>query len=296
MNFKNFFILAGKIGLLTILGLIVTMLSTSITPRPEIVKTATGVSTGITILLLLLDRFVVALIFAFILANTTLRGLRLAGLMFWMTFGITTFMMQIETLLFGSAFPMLTILDVFKLVLTALVSSILYVPLAMLVMGRWKGPGATVRPLFRKEYLLPLAVLAIVYPMLYFFFGYFVAWQSSAVREFYATTAITTAQPLLTIIQIGRGALWVLAGLPLLVMFEKRWHVMVASILCFSLLPSFSLILPNPLMPEAVRMAHLVEISTSMAIFGALLGWLMTMKGFPQTKFAGEPVKSPNVL
>ena len=278
MNLKNFFILAGKIVLLTILGLIVSILSSSITPRPEIVKAATGVSTGTTMLLLLLDRFVVALIFAFILANTTLRGMRLAGLLFWLTFGITTFMMQIETLIFGSAFPGLSTLDVLKLVLTAFIGTILYVPISLLVMNRWKGTGAAVRPLFRKEYLIPLAVLAVVYPILYFFFGYFVAWQSAAVREFYATSTITTAQPLLTIIQVGRGALWVLAGLPLLVLFEKRWQIIAASILCYSLLPSFSLILPNPLMPEAVRLAHLVEISTSMAIFGALFGVIMTQR------------------
>ncbi len=278
MNLKNLLLLVGKIVLLTILGLIVSILSSSITPQPVIVKAAANSASSQTMLLLLLDRFVVALIFAFILANTNLHGLRLAGLLFWLTFGITTFMMQIETLLFGSAFPELSTLDVFKLVLTAFVGSVLYIPTSMLVMGRWKGTGAVIRPLFRKEYLLPLTVLAVVYPMLYFFFGYFVAWQSAAVREFYATSTITTAQPLLTIVQISRGVLWVLAGLPLLVILDKRWQIMVASILCYSLLPSFSLILPNPLMPEAVRLAHLLEISTSMAIFGMLFGWVMTGK------------------
>jgi hypothetical protein len=296
MNVKNILVFIGRVLLLAILGVIVNIVSSAITPRPEIVKVATGVSAGQTMLLLLLDRLVVAFIFAYILENTNLRGLRLAGLMFWLAFGITTFVMQIETIVFGSAFPMLSTLDVIKLAFTALVGTLLFVPLSMLVMGKWKNNDVPVRPLFKKEYLLPLAILSVVFPILYFFFGFFVAWQSAAVREFYATTTITSAQPLLTIIQVARGVLWVLAGLPLLVLFEKRCHAIIASILCYSLLTSFSLILPNPLMPEAVRLTHLVEISTSMAIFGALFGWLMTMKEFPRTKKEVKPVLPGNTL
>ncbi|NMB53702.1 MAG: hypothetical protein GYA15_03295 [Leptolinea sp.] len=280
---KKAIVLISRILALTVLGVIVTAAASAVTPQPEIVKSATGASAGQTMLLLFIDRLMVALIFAFLLEKTILRGMRLVGLLFWVVFGITTFMMQIETLVFGSAFPGLSTSDVFRLVLTALVSTLIFVPLAVLVMGRWKDNGEPVRPLFKKDYLTGLILLAVIYPILYFSFGYFVAWQSAAVREFYATTTITTAQPLLTLIQVARGALWVLAGLPLLVMFDRRIHTIIASILCYSLLPSFSLILPNPLMPEPVRLAHLVEISLSMAIFGGLFGWIMASKApFPR--------------
>lgn len=287
---KKIALLVGRILALTIIGLIVTILASAITPRPEIVRAAQNSGNANTMLLLLVDRLVVALIFAFILENTVVRGWKLAGFMLWAVFGITTFMMQIETLLFGSAFPGLSVSDVLLLVLTALVGTVLYVPLAILVMGKWKGANPATRPLFKKDYLPRVALVAVIYPVFYFFFGYFVAWQSAAVREFYANSTITTAQPLLTLIQIGRGVLWALVALPLLVMFEKRWQTIVAIAISFSLLPSIALILPNPLMPAPVAHAHLIEVASSMLLFGAATGWIMTVKEFPLVNRVVKPV------
>jgi len=38
------------------------------------------------------------------------------------------------------------------------------------------------------------------------------------------------------------------------------------------------LLLPNPYMPEPVRMAHLVETASSNLIFGFFIGWLLTQR------------------
>jgi hypothetical protein len=278
MTFKNIAVLFARIIGLTLLGIIVMIVSAAITPQPEIMKLAAASDSSQSMVMLILVRFILALIFAFILEKTCLRGFRLMGLMIWVVFGITTFMTQLETLIFGSAFPALSTNDVYLLVLNALVEDLMFVPIAVLIMGKWKSNDQAMQPLFQKSHVFPAAILAVIYPVLYFFFGYFVAWQSSAVREFYATTTITTAQPLLTFIQIGRGFLWVIAGLPLLVLFEKRIDKIIASVLCFGLFPSIGLFFPNPLMPEPVRMAHFVELTISMAIFGLVMGLLMTKK------------------
>ena len=45
--------------------------------------------------------------------------------------------------------------------------------------------------------------------------------------------------------------------------------------LVFGILPSAQLLLPNPFMPEAVRLAHFAEISSSMLLFGAVAGWVL---------------------
>lgn len=218
---KKNLVLIGRILALTIISLIVAIIASAVTPQPEIVRAAQNSGNGNTLLLLFIERLVIAMIFAFILEKTVVRGWKLAGLMLWAVFGITTFMMQIETIIFGSAFPGLSVPDVLLLVLTAFVETILYIPLAMLVMNRWKGEAPELRPLYKKDYLPRVALVAVIYPVFYFLFGFFVAWQSPAVREFYANTTITTAQPLLTIIQIIRGALWAFVALPLLVMFEN---------------------------------------------------------------------------
>ncbi|HEX7555832.1 MAG TPA: hypothetical protein VF338_04350, partial [Leptolinea sp.] len=231
MSFKKLAILIGRIFALIILGLITTMVASAITPQPEIIRTAHNAGSSQSLIMLLMVRFVLAIIFALILETTCLRGIRLMGLLLWVVFGVTTFMTQLETIIFGSAFPALTTNDVYLLVFTALVGDLLFVPLSVLVMGKWKSNGVVMQPLFNKSYFSRSAILAVIYPILYFFFGYVIAWQSSAVREFYANTTITTAQPLLTIIQIGRGFLWVLAGLPLLVMFEKRIYKIITSVL-----------------------------------------------------------------
>jgi hypothetical protein len=53
------------------------------------------------------------------------------------------------------------------------------------------------------------------------------------------------------------------------------------------------LLLPNPYMPEAVRMAHLMETASSNFIFGFLVGWLFTQRhasakvSMAQSKAAG---------
>ncbi|NMB58181.1 MAG: hypothetical protein GYA12_03355 [Chloroflexi bacterium] len=273
---KKTLVLIGRILALTIIGLIVTIIASAVTPQPEIVRAAQNSGNPNTLVLLLVERLVVALIFAFILENTVVRGWKLVGYMVWAVFGIATFMIQIETIVFGSAFPGLSVPDVLMLVLTAFVGTVIFVPLAILVMGKWKGTNPQTRPLFKKEYLPRVALIAVIYPVIYFFFGYFVAWQFEAVREFYATTTITTAQPLLTIIQIVRGALWVVSALPLLVMFEKRWQIITAIAVSFSLLPSIALILPNPVMPAPVAHAHLIEMVSSMLLFGLVTGWIMT--------------------
>ena len=274
---KKTLILIGRILALTIIGLIVVIIASEITPQPEIVRAAEDSGNVNALFLLLVERLIVALIIAFMLENTVVRGWKLAGYMVWTVFGITTFMTQIETIVFGSAFPGLSVPDVLMLVLTAFVGTVMYMPLAILVMGKWKGTNPQSRPLFKKEYLPRVALIAAIYPVIYFFFGYFVAWQFEAVREFYAnSTLITTTQPLLTIIQIIRGALWVVAALPLLVMFDKRWQTITAIAVSFSLMPAILLILDNPLMPPAVAHAHLIEMATSMLLFGAVTGWIMT--------------------
>jgi hypothetical protein len=46
--------------------------------------------------------------------------------------------------------------------------------------------------------------------------------------------------------------------------------------LLFGVVMNTPLLLPNPYMPEPVRMAHLVETASSNFIFGVLIGWLLT--------------------
>ena len=45
--------------------------------------------------------------------------------------------------------------------------------------------------------------------------------------------------------------------------------------LVFAVVMNSGLLLPNPYMPEAVRMAHLVETASSNFVFGCAIVWLL---------------------
>jgi hypothetical protein len=139
------------------------------------------------------------------------------------------------------------------------------------------------------EWAWKLAVIAIVYVVLYFTFGYFVAWRNPAVQAYYGGTdpGSFTAQmgtvlrntPWLIPFQIVRAMCWVALALPVIRMMKGQWPETAFAIgLLFSVVMNARLLLPNPYMPEPVRMAHLVETASSNFIFGAFVGWLLTAR------------------
>jgi hypothetical protein len=276
MDIKKSTALIGRIILLTLVGFITSAIASAVVPQPDILKAAPSADGSETVQMLFLMRFVLAVIFALIIETCYLSSIRLMAVLFWVAFGVTTFVMQLETIIFAKAFPAITTSDVGLFILSSGVDTLLFVPLAVLIMGKRKNNHRTIPSLFHHGYWSRIILLAVIYPALYFAFGILIAWQSSAVRDFYATSTIVNTQVILAAIQFGRGILWVLAGLPLFAIFTKRRNAVIASTLCYALFPSIALILPNPLMPELVRLAHFVEISLSMAVFGFIAGLIMT--------------------
>jgi len=67
--------------------------------------------------------------------------------------------------------------------------------------------------------------------------------------------------------------------MPVIRMMRGRWPETALAIgLLFAVLMNAQLLLPNPYMPEAVRMTHLIETASSNLIFGLLVGWLLTQR------------------
>ncbi|HZO19986.1 MAG TPA: hypothetical protein VFB46_13430, partial [Gemmatimonadaceae bacterium] len=85
--------------------------------------------------------------------------------------------------------------------------------------------------------------------------------------------------PWLVPFQILRALLWVAIAVPVIRMMKGQWQeTALAVALLFSVVMNAQLLLPNPYMPEPVRMAHLVETASSNFIFGAFLGWLLVSR------------------
>ena len=216
-------------------------------------------------------------------------GWRLTATVFFVFYGVSTFMPQIESAVFITRLPegMLP-----RLFLMGVLFAAPFSVLAVLILGKWKstdsdagGNSRLVMP--GSEWTWKLAVIAVVYVMLYFTFGYFVAWKNPAVREYYGGSdpggflqqmgTVVRDTPWLIPFQILRAMLWTLLALPVVRSLKGPWQETALSIgFMFAVLMSDLLLLPNPYMPESVRMSHLVETALSNFIFGSFVGWLLT--------------------
>ena len=135
--------------------------------------------------------------------------------------------------------------------------------------------------------------LAMFYVVVYFVFGYFVAWQWEETRLYYSgSTAIKPffihfldlflkEDPLIIPFQLLRGALWTSLAIVIVRMIKaKRWETSLAVALTFSVLLSLPPgLFPNPYMSPIVASSHFIEISSSMLFFGGIAGWVMYRDG-----------------
>jgi hypothetical protein len=233
--------------------------------------------------------FLNATVLTHLILRSRWTGWRLAGAVFFVFYGVMTFMSQIESAVFITSLPpgMLP-----RLFLMGAIVAAPFSVLAVLILGKRKAEIVDTQQNSRlvmptSEWAWKLAVIALAYLILYFTFGYFIAWQSSAVREYYGgvdeggflAQMRTTVRdrPWLVPFQIGRAMCWVLLALPVIRMLKGQWRETALSIgLVFAVLMNAQLLLPNPYMPEPVRMAHLVETASSNFIFGVFVGWLLT--------------------
>ena len=199
-------------------------------------------------------------------------------------------MAQIETLYFNSAIQMGTA-ELVGIVAAGALRALVFAPLAVFIFGKMKK---SVQPEEKRTTAAPsewgkrFAALALLYVVVYFLFGYFVAWQWAETRLFYSgTTAIKPffthfwdllrTDPIILPFQVLRGALWTaLAILIVRMMKARRWEASLAVALTFAALLSSALgLFPNPYMPPMVRQAHFFELSSSMLVFGGIAGSIL---------------------
>jgi hypothetical protein len=179
-----------------------------------------------------------------------------------------------------------------RLFLQGIPTAFLFVPIAVLVMGRFRplagseeSPEVALMPL--KEWLWKLAIIYVAYLVLYYGAGYFIAWQNPDVRAFYGSPGdalpffqqmahIFTSDPWLTPYQLLRTLIWVAGAYPII--HGSRWSLWQTALivgLVLSVPQNIGHILPNPLFPlNSVRMSHLIETASSTFVFGLIVTWL----------------------
>ena len=232
-----------------------------------------------------------ALVLMLVILSSRWRGWKLMLAVSFAYYGLITVMAQIETAYFLSNLTVSPEL-LPRLFLMGIPPAVLFIPLAVLILGKgFKSPAdeqpnpRLVMPLGQWAWKLVLIMLA--YLILYFSAGYFIAWQNPELRAFYNGTdpgnfflqmrSIILNDPRLVPFQMLRALLWTLFSLPIIRMTRgKSWWTAILLGLMLAVPFNVGHLLSNPLLPLAsVRMSHLIETASSNFVFGLVMVWLL---------------------
>jgi hypothetical protein len=266
----------------------------------EMVESSSGDDAAVMARLFIVN-LVNALILGLVIKQSRWRGWPLILGLTFAFYGVQTVVGQIEAVVFltplgerfgAGSIPMLTMPLPFILSQFAIgaATAVVGVPLAAVLLGKARGDQETpvrLNPgISAPQWLWKLGAVIVLYELLYFGFGYYVAWRDPAVLAFYQGADpgtflaqmrnVATQTPTLIPFQAFRALLWAAFALPVIGMLRhKGWLGALLTGLLLSLPMNIPHIVPNPYMPAAVRVAHFIETVTSTFIFGLLLFWLL---------------------
>jgi hypothetical protein len=238
---------------------------------------------GATLLALFLVSLINAAVWSYLILRSRWTGWKLILTIFLLFYGVSTVQPQIESAYFISHLPpgMLP-----RLFLAGLIMAAVFAPLAVLILGKAKSSVNITTPL--KMTIGKAALIVVVYIILYFTFGYFIAWRNPAVRSYYGgsdptsfiaqITSLMRTEPLLFLLQAARALLWAALALPVIKMMKGEWWERGLAVALLFTVMTAQLLLPNPLMPTEVRMAHLLETASSNFLFGWIV--VLILRGY----------------
>jgi len=237
--------------------------------------------------MLLLSCFLTSAILALWLYFMQWRAWKAILAVFIVYFTANSILTQIESVFFNSALKIPADM-IGKIILSGFIISLLYAPISVGIMGKMRHkPSAESTFTLSAQLIKTILWIALCYVVVYFVFGYYIAWQSAAVREYYSGStnilsfgahmlSVVKGEPGLIAFQFFRGVIW--AGLAILIAESTSavwWIKSTLTGLIFGVMLAGGLLLPNPFMPEAVRWAHLWETSTSNFLFGVLAIYML---------------------
>ena len=258
-----------------------------------------------------------SLVIMIILLSSFKHGWKLAIFTGFAYYGVTTFMAQIEAWYFLSDLTLPPDL-LPRTFIAGLATAFIFVPLAVLILWKVRRPIVenvnldTRMPL--KQWGWKLSILSIVYLLLYFGAGYFIAWQNPELQTFYGGGNPTNFfmalvknwqnDSFLYLFQIGRSLLWVLFALPVMRMTRgNAWIKALVVAMLLGIPMNIGHIMANPLIPAAsVRFSHMIETSTSTFVFGLIATWLLHRRHYTLPDLFGirhaellKQVQSPSI-
>lgn len=213
---------------------------------------------------------------------TRLNGFWRIVSVFILLFGVQTFLSQIESIYFLGQVK-LSIEMIYAILLGGFLQCLFYAGYISFFHPttdqiKLKSMVVEVGWIFRVLFLIILA-----YPAIYFLAGYFIAWQSPALRTYYQGNAELASfwammrvniNSGLYVFQVFRAIIWVLIGswyLKTCLLSRVKSAVLLGA--SFAVLMGVGLLIPNPFMPSEIRFFHAMELLSSNFIWGYLMAW-----------------------
>jgi len=282
--------LLWRVVLLIVLFIVLFVAATSVATPPGLDQLLTPEQQQRSTGMLPLVSVLMAVLLIYLTLRSRWHGWKLAGALALIFYGIHTFMSQIETAAFPAVANRMPPGMLRGFLLADIPFAVIFALLCVWILRKTKprGPDAgkndrLIMPL--GEWAWKLGAIAVLYVVIYFTFGYFVAWRTPGLPEYYGGKdfgflpglGVTMREtPWLPFFQVFRAMLW--AALGCLIIRMHKGGALESSLavgLAFSILMAAPLLLPNPIMGDVVARAHLVEVSTSNLLFGFLLSILL---------------------
>jgi hypothetical protein len=290
MNIKSALVLVLKIIVLTIVMFVLFSVGAGIfTADSAMAQQMSPEEAAASGFGLLVVSFIDTLILTYFILRSRLRGLRLMVVVALVFYGVKTFISVIEAWWFMTN---LTPEEIPGLFLMTVPMAVLFPVVAVLILGKAKK-DQEVDESPNTRLVMPIGQLVwkvaflsvIVYPVLFWTFGYYVAFSNPELVAFYGATHpgsfaaqmsnVWADDPLVFVFEILRGALWVALAAPVIRTTKGRiWEAGLLVALLFTLVQNDVHLLPGA-MPPSVRLSHFIETASSNLIYAVILTWLM---------------------
>jgi hypothetical protein len=288
---KNILLTILRLIALVIIYLVLFTAASRLTSPLELVQRMTPEQIQQSMTALPLASLIMTFMLAYLALRSRWHGWRLAGALFAILYILYSFLGWIELLAFPAVSQNMPAGMVSGLLVSGLILAIPFSLLAVWILGK-TGKGSAEKEANNRlqmpatEWIWKIVAGAILYSIVYFVFGYYVAWRTPGLPEFYGGTDpgtffgqlsnVARETPWLFALQIFRGLIWTGIGCIIVGMHKgKAWETILATGLTFTIVMNASLLFPNPFLPPVVAHAHAVELVSSNFLYGILLSALL---------------------
>ncbi len=301
---KNLIMLVLRVIVLVVLYTVLFTAASTVTGPPEIAQLMTPEQVSLSTLMLPVLSLVMTLMLTYLAIRSRWHGWKLAGALFVISYGLHTFLGQIEILAFPAVSSQMPPGSILGFLISGLIVTGPFSIMATWVLGKSRpeptgGLTNDRLQMSASEWVWKLAAAAVLYVIVYFTFGYFVAWRTPGLPEFYSGTDpgtftgqlanVMRGTPWLPAFQLLRGLIWAGIGCIIIRMHKgSAWETALATGLAFSVLMNAALLFPNPFMPDYVARAHAIELVASNFVYGILLALLMLWEPTGVKRPAGQ--------